>query len=72
MRVIHYKDGGIRSVTFKLEHKGQIYTVIRFYKLSTNTLYAEDISDENGKEIKDQDLLDQIQLAIKLYLQDEH
>jgi hypothetical protein len=72
MQVVEYKDGGIRSVTFKLEHKGKIYTVIRFYKLSTNTLYAEDISDENGKEVKDQDLLDQIQLAIKLYLQDEH
>lgn len=72
MQVIHYKDGGIRTVTFKLEHKGKTYTVIRFYKLSTNTIYAEDISDENGKEVKDQDLLDQIQLSIKLYLQDEH
>lgn len=72
MQVISYKDGGIRSVTFKLEHKGQIYTVIRFYKLSSGSLYAEDISNEDGKQIKDQDILDQIQLAIKLYLQDEH
>lgn len=72
MQVVEYKDGGIRSVTFKLEHKGKTYTVIRFYRLSTGLLYAEDISDETGKEVKDQEILEQIQLAIKIYLQDEH
>lgn len=72
MQVVDYKDGGIRSVTFKLEHKGKTYTVIRFYRLSTSLLYAEDISDETGKEVKDQEILEQIQLAIRIYLQDEH
>jgi len=65
MRVISFKDGGIRTITYKLEHKGKIYTVIQFYRLSNGELYAEDITDENKKEIRKVDILDNIKISIK-------
>ncbi len=67
MRIISFKDGGIRTVTYKLENKGKIYTVIKFYYLSNGKLYAENIFDESKKEIKDQDILDNIRITIKEY-----
>jgi hypothetical protein len=68
MRIVSFKDGGIRTVTYKLEHKGKIYTVIQFYRLSNGELYAEDITDENKKEVRDEDILDNIKISIKEYL----
>lgn len=65
MRVISFKDGGIRTITYKLENKGKIYTVIQFYRLSNGELYAEDITDENKKEVRDEDILDNIKVSIK-------
>ena len=65
MRVVSFKDGGIRTVTYKLEHKRKIYTVIQFYRLSSGELYAEDITDENKKEVRDEDILENIRISIK-------
>ena len=49
----------------KLEHKRKIYTVIQFYRLSSGELYAEDITDENKKEVRDEDILENIRISIK-------
>ena len=65
MQVISFKDGGIRTVTYKLKHKSKSYTVIQFYRLSNGELYAEDITDENKKEVRDEDILDNIKVSIK-------
>jgi hypothetical protein len=68
MRVISFKDGGIRTLTYKLEHKGKIYTVEKFYYLSNQKLYGESITDENKKEIKNEDILDKIKISIEEYI----
>ena len=68
MRIISFKDGGIKTLTYKLEHKGKIYIVNQFYHLSNGKLYAENIADENNKEIRDQDILDNIKVTIKEYI----